>query len=148
MSRRVRGFAEGLAGQAFALVAGLAVAFALGNFVADYGAILLPVVLAPWLLGAGVPVHRHGLVAAAGVATGWLVVFTAVLLVALTTNDAVLAEGLGYALISWMLVLLVEAIAVAGTMRDRHGDTSPPPSIRVADIRELDAKFKPPDSRE
>ena len=96
----------------------------------------------------GVPVHRHGWYGVAGVAAGWLGVFGAVLLVALTTNDAVLAEGLGYALISWMLVLLVEGIAVAATVRDRHGDASPAPSIRVADIRELDAKFKPPDSRE
>ena len=147
MSTHVRGFAEGIAGQAIAIVAGLAVALAVGTVLPDFepATLVLAVVIAPWLLGASVPVHRHGLVAAAGVATGWLLVFAALLLVAVTTNDPFLAEeGLGYLFIGWLLVLLLEAIAVGAALSLRRID-SPPPPIRIADIRELDAKFKPPD---
>ena len=134
-------------------MAGLAIAAvlgALGGAYSDPGpasALVFIVLIAPFVIGCSVPVNRHGRVAAAGVATGWLVVCAAVLLVGLTTTDDALAEGLGYAFLGWLLVLLIEAIAVGTALRLRR-IASPPPPIRVPDIRELDAKFRSPDSRE
>ena len=140
VNRHVWGFAEGVAGQAFALVAGLAVAVAVGNALPDFEPAILAfgVLAAPWFIGSGVPVYRHGEVGAAGVATGWLAVFAAVLLVVETTDDAGLAETLGYLLAGWLLVLVLEAIAAGIAMSIRR-KASPP----LDDIQFVANKYRP-----
>ena len=140
VNRGVWGFAEGVAGQAVALVAGLAVAVAIGNALPDFEPAVLAfgVLAAPWFIGSGVPVYRHGEVGAAGVATGWLAVFAAVLLVLETTDDAGLAETLGYLLVGWLIVLVLEAIAAGIAMSVRR-KASPPPD----DIQFVANKYRP-----
>ena len=129
----VWGFAEGVAGQAFAVVAGLAVAVAVGNTLPDFEPAILAfgVLAAPWLIGSGVPVYRHAEVGAAGVATGWLAVFAAVLLVVETTDDAGQAETLGYLLAGWFLVLVLEAIAAGIAMSIRRKASPPQAPVPV-----------------
>ena len=150
--RHALGFLEGVAGQAIGLVAcaGLALALSDSGAANDPAIILAFAVLAtPLVIGAAVPVYRHGWVAVAGVAAGWLVVFGAVLRVVVTTNDEALAENLAYVIIAGViLVLPVEAAAVWVAMSTRHQHAAPPTPTPIPDIRELDAKFRPPDRGE
>ena len=115
MGRRVRGFAEGLAGQAVALVAAFAVDFAVGGDVP-----MLPTWLGLFVIGCAVPVYRHGRWGVAGVAAGWFGV-TAALLIVDDPTDVGLYHTLGYFFIVWLFVILpVEALAVGAALIARN----------------------------
>ena len=122
VGRRVWGFAEGVACQVIAIVAGYALAVAISDVTpGPWPTWATIVALTPWVIGCAVPVYRHGRWGVAGVVAGWFGVTRAIGIVAGDNPD--MYQALGYFSIVWFLVILpVEALAVGAALiaKNRH----------------------------
>ena len=88
-------------------------AYAFGVATSDaYPDLWFVALTAPFVIGCGVPVYRHGRNGAAGVVAGWLGVTAAFFIVHPT--DTGLLSQLGWAFVLWLFIVLpVEVVAIA-----------------------------------